>query len=72
MIAWFKVIEAKQLTNLYQQRADNTKQNLDIIESGYQQGLNSALDVYLSRNELNSELSRTAEQKATKIEAIVH
>lgn len=70
MIAWFKVIEAKQLTNLYQQRADNTKQNLDIIESGYQQGLNSALDVYLSRNELNSELSRAAEQKATKIEAI--
>lgn len=70
VIAWFKVIESNQLTQLYQQRADNTQQNLDIIESGYQQGLNSALDVYLSRNEVNSELSRTVEQKATKIEAI--
>lgn len=70
VIACFKVIESNQLTQLYQQRADNTQQNLDIIESGYQQGLNSALDVYLSRNEVNSELSRTVEQKATKIEAI--
>jgi len=70
VIAWFKVIEAKQLTSLYKQRAENTQQNLDIIESGYQQGLNSALDVYLSRNEVNSELSRTTEQQATKIAAI--
>lgn len=70
VIAWFKVIESKQLTQLYQQRAKNTQQNLDIIESGYNQGLNSALDVYLSRNEVNSELSRATEQKAAKIESI--
>ena len=42
---------------------NNAKQNLDIIESGYQQGLNAALDVYLSRNELNSELSNYAQQQ---------
>lgn len=70
VIAWFKVIESKQLTQLYQKRAENTQQNLDIIESGYNQGLNSALDVYLSRNEVNSELSRATEQKAAKIESI--
>ncbi|SFD11583.1 TolC family protein [Pseudoalteromonas denitrificans] len=70
VIAWFKVIESKQLVTLYQQRADNSKQNLDIIESGYQQGLNSALDVYLSRTEVNNELSRTSEQQAKKVEAV--
>ena len=68
--AWFSVIEANQLVALYQQRTRNTQQNLLIIESGYQQGLNSALDVYLSRNEVNSELSRTTNKQAKKILAI--
>lgn len=67
IIAWFSVIEANQLVALYQQRADNTQQNLLIIESGYQQGLNSALDVYLTRNEVNNELSRTLAQKTQRI-----
>jgi NodT family efflux transporter outer membrane factor (OMF) lipoprotein len=67
---WFSVIEANQLVALYQQRSYNTQQNLLIIESGYQQGLNSALDVYLTRNEVNTELSRTSEQKSKKILAI--
>ncbi len=65
--AWFTVIEANQLVDLYQQRSDNTQQNLLIIESGYQQGLNSALDVYLTRNEVNNELSRTSDQQSKKI-----
>lgn len=68
--AWFNTIEANQLLALYQQRAQNTQQNLLIIESGYQQGLNSALDVYLTRNEVNNELARTAEQQAKKTLAI--
>ena len=67
---WFSVIEANQLVALYQQRSHNTQQNLLIIESGYQQGLNSALDVYLTRNEVNNELSRTSEQQAKKVLAI--
>ena len=68
--AWFNAIEANQLLALYQRRAQNTQQNLLIIESGYQQGLNSALDVYLTRNEVNSELARTSEQRAKKVLAI--
>ena len=68
--AWFSVIEANKLLDLYQQRSENTQQNLLIIESGYQQGLNSALDVYLTRNEVNSELSRTSEQQTKKVLAI--
>lgn len=62
--AWFTVIEANKLLALYQKRSENTQQNLLIIESGYQQGLNSALDVYLTRNEVNNELSRVSDQQA--------
>ncbi len=60
---WLDVIEAKQLLSLFNKRLDNAKQNLAIIESGYQQGLNGALDVYLARNELNSEISRQSQQQ---------
>lgn len=68
--AWYAVIEASQLVDLYQQRTENTRQNLASIESGYQQGLNSALDVYLTRNEVNNEMSRTSEQRSKKRQAI--
>ena len=67
---WFNVISAQKLLALYQQREKNAEQNLAIIESGYRQGLNDALDVYLTRNELNTERSRIAGQKATLNQAI--
>lgn len=66
---WFNLISAEQLLELFKRREANAKQNLDIIESGYRQGLNGALDVYLARNELNNERSRIATQKANLIQA---
>lgn len=67
---WFNVITAQQLLELYKQREKIAEQNLAIIESGYRQGLNEALDVYLTRNELNTERSNIAEQQATLTESI--
>ncbi|KTF13369.1 TolC family protein [Pseudoalteromonas sp. 10-33] len=61
---WFSLISAEQLLDLFKRRETNAKQNLEIIESGYRQGLNEALDVYLARNELNNERSRIATQQA--------
>ena len=61
---WFSLISAEQLLDLFKRREANAKQNLEIIESGYRQGLNEALDVYLARNELNNERSRIATQQA--------
>jgi len=61
--AWYNAIAAEKQLQLNQQRSKNTQQNLAIIESGYKQGLNSSLDVYLTRNELNSALARVAQQK---------
>lgn len=63
--AWLNTIEANLLVALSQKRVDVAKQSLDIIEVGYQQGLNEALDVYLARNDFNSEVSRLSQQKAS-------
>lgn len=70
VIAWLNVVEAHKQVALLQQRVTLAEQNLDIIESGYQQGLNSALDVYLTRNEFNSELSRLSAQQNSQQQRI--
>jgi len=67
---WFKVIEAQKLLTLYQSRVENSKQNLAIIEAGYNSGLTPALDVYLTRNDLNNELTRVSEQQTIKTKLI--
>ena len=67
---WFNVITDQQLLALYKQREKIAEQNLAIIESGYRQGLNEALDVYLTRNELNTERSNIAQQQATLTQSI--
>ena len=67
---WFRVIEAEKLLTLYRSRVENSQQNLTIIESGYNSGLSSALDVYLTRNDLNNELTRVSEQITEKTKLI--
>jgi len=69
VIAWYNAVSAEKQLLLNQQRSDNTQQNLAIIESGYKQGLNSSLDVYLTRNELNSALARVAQQQQNVLTA---
>lgn len=66
---WFNLVAANQLSALFKSRVDNASENLAIIESSYQQGTKTALDVYLSRNELNSEVSNLAAQQANVLEA---
>ena len=67
---WFNVIEAEKLLTLYRNRVENSQQNLAIIEAGYNSGLTAALDVYLTRNDLNSELTRVSEQETVKIKLV--
>jgi len=59
---WFALQEAQLLLDLYRLRRDNLAQNLDVIESGYRQGLNEALDLYLARNNLHAESARVEQQ----------
>jgi NodT family efflux transporter outer membrane factor (OMF) lipoprotein len=70
LTTWFDVIEADKLLTLYRSKAENSKQNLAIIEAGYRSGLIESLDVYLTRNSLNSELSVVLEQETVKVKLI--
>lgn len=71
--AYFNLVEAKSLLSLYQERANNLKNNLEMIQSSYRLGLSDALDVYLTQNDVSRELARIAEQQqqvATKGRAL--
>lgn len=68
--AWFNVITQQKLLALFEQRTLLAERNAEIIEAGYRQGLNEALDVYLARNELNNERSRIATQKAEYLQSV--
>lgn len=70
ILGWFQVVEANQQLALNQKRLANSQQNLAIIESGYESGLNSALDVYLTRNAVATETSRVANQQSAAKAAV--
>jgi NodT family efflux transporter outer membrane factor (OMF) lipoprotein len=62
-LSWFALQEARMLLLLYTQRQSNLRENLEIIEFGYRQGLNEALDLYLARNNLHAEAAKVAQQQ---------
>jgi len=64
--AWFQLISANQLSQLLEERTSNLTTNLDIIQSGYRQGINSALDVYLAQSDVSNESSNLVQQLATE------
>lgn len=66
---WYSLAEAEQLSALYKQRAKNLQSNLEQIKASYRLGLNQALDVYLTQNDVSSELARVEQQKQLVIEA---
>lgn len=61
--AWYDLISAKQLGQLYQQRVANLSSNLTTIQSSYRLGLRDALDVYLTQNNVSSEQARVIQQQ---------
>ena len=69
--AWFNVIGAGELLGLLRERLANLEEDLDIIESAYNQGLTGALDVYLARTNADQERARIAAQEQTLSESRV-
>ncbi|MCU4675801.1 efflux transporter outer membrane subunit [Catenovulum sp. 2E275] len=61
---WLQMLAIYQQIELSKQKLKNVQGNLDIIENGYRAGLNTALDVYLTRNNLEDEKSNLTEQQA--------
>ena len=68
--AYFGVMEAKQLLEVARRRLDNAILSHDIVASGYRQGLNDALDLYLARNQVERQQANYAQQEQTLTETI--
>lgn len=68
--ALFKVMEAQQLLEVADRRLENLSQFADIVNSGYRQGLNDALDLYLARNTVERQQANLAQQQQLVFEAI--
>lgn len=60
---WYNVIGAAELLALFEKRLETLHVDVDIIERGYRQGINSSLDVYLTRTTLEQERARVARQR---------
>ena len=67
---YFDVLEAMQLLTLAKSRLENTQASHDIVASGYRQGLNDALDLYLARNQVERERAGLAQQEQSLREAM--
>jgi NodT family efflux transporter outer membrane factor (OMF) lipoprotein len=68
--AYFGVMEAQQLLEVARRRLDNAIESHDIVASGYRQGLNDALDLYLARNQVERQQANYAQQEQTVTETI--
>ncbi len=66
----FAVLESAQLMQVAQRRLDNAIASHDIVSSGYRQGLNDALDLYLARNQLERQRANFAQQQQAQLEAV--
>lgn len=67
---YFDVIEARQLLEVASRRLSNANESRDIVASGYRQGLNDALDLYLARNQVERERANFASQEQALLEAV--
>ena len=68
--SFFDVMQARQLLEVARRRLDNTKQSEEIVSSGYRQGLNDALDLYLARNQVERQEANFAQQEQLLQESI--
>lgn len=67
---YFDVMEATQLLAVAERRLEIAMESRDIVASGYRQGLNDALDLYLARNQVEREVANRAQQEQSRLEAV--
>ncbi len=68
--AWFNLITNKVLVDLAHQRLESFERTASIIEENYQRGLRSALDVYLSRSDVQVQISSLADAKFNYLQTL--
>ena len=67
---YFDVLEATLLLDVARRRLEVAIASHDIVASGYRQGLNEALDLYLARDQIERERANVAQQEQSRLEAI--
>jgi NodT family efflux transporter outer membrane factor (OMF) lipoprotein len=67
---YFDVMEAVQLLAVAERRLQNAVDSRTIVASGYRQGLNDALDLYLARNQVERQRANLAQQEQNRLEAV--
>ena len=60
---WFNIIEATNQVALSQHQLESLNEALDIVETGYQAGLNSAVDVFSARSDYENQKALVAQDK---------
>ena len=68
--AWYNLATNKLQLDLAQQRLDSFQSTSNLIEENYQRGLRSALDVYLSRTDVQRQISSLADSKFNYIQSL--
>lgn len=66
---YFNVLEAEQLLDVARSRLDISIASREIVDSGYRQGLNDALDLYLARNQVERDRANLAQQEQALLES---
>lgn len=68
--AWYDLITNKLQLDLAQRRLESFENTSNLIDENYQRGLRSALDVYLSRTDVQTQISARADAKFTYIQSL--
>ena len=68
--AWYNLVTNKLQLDLSHQRLDSFKRTADLIDENYQRGIRSALDVYSSRTDVQTQISALADTKFNYIESL--
>lgn len=68
--AWYNLATNKLQLDLAQKRLDSFQNTANLIEENYERGLRSALDVYLSRTDVQLNISTLADAKFNYIQAL--
>lgn len=68
--AWFNLVTNKLQVDLAHQRLDSFNRTAALIDENYKRGLRSALDVYLSRTDVQLQISALADTEFSYIQSL--
>lgn len=68
--AWFNLVTNKLQLDLAQQRLESFQNTAKLIEENYERGLRSALDVYLSRTDVQRQIAALSDSKFNYISSL--